>query len=96
MILLVVSTLRACNSSIQVEFKKLTPQTRFVEDLNVVDSLETVELTVAIEQEFQIDDLWKAVPKKLLNLDDTIRELTMLDNRVLRSAKAKNHGEHRN
>ena len=37
-----------------VEIEKITPEARFVDDLGA-DSLDTVELVMALEEEFEID-----------------------------------------
>lgn len=58
------------------EIEKLTDETLFVEDLNA-DSLEIVELIMALEQEFEIeiseDDVEKI--KTIGNLADLITEM---------------------
>ncbi len=39
---------------LSVEIDKITPEARFVDDLGA-DSLDTVELVMALEEEFEID-----------------------------------------
>lgn len=39
---------------LSVEIEKITPEARFVDDLGA-DSLDTVELVMALEEEFEID-----------------------------------------
>jgi acyl carrier protein len=53
-----------------VGFEQLSPETRFIEDLQMRDPLEGVELVMAVEGEFGIE-----IPKELAEAVETLGDL---------------------
>ncbi len=67
---------------INVPLEQLTPQTRFIEDLNY-DSLDMVEFSMQIEEEFEI-----AIPDDMLGKISNIQQAT---NEITQLLAIKNH-----
>ena len=55
---------------VNVSLEQLTPQTRFIEDLNY-DSLDMVEFSMQIEEEFNI-----SIPEDMIDKISTIQQAT--------------------
>ncbi len=61
-------------AQVDVPMGSLTPQTRFLHDLEMVD-LEPLELLLAIEQEFGTGRISEADASRFLSIDDVVRFL---------------------
>ncbi len=62
---------------VDVPLNQLTPRTRFLEDLEMVD-LEPLELLLAIEQEFGSGRISEAAAARLQAIDDVVRYLAQV------------------
>lgn len=61
-------------SQLDVDESKVTPDSSFIDDLGA-DSLDTVELIMAFEEEFDLDEIPESEAQKLSTVGDVISYL---------------------
>lgn len=72
-----------------VPISQLTPSTRFLEDLKM-DDLEPVEVLMAVEVEFGIEEIPQSDAQKIFSIGETIDYLQKLPVHVVRTSRTEN------